>query len=78
MDTQLFHLSSSTGVWFTVLMVLLTLSLQTDGAMRGPHHPRNSPKLKSTGHNHYVPRTGPVGEPVPVLTHDTNILHDKE
>ncbi|XP_021945696.1 multiple coagulation factor deficiency protein 2 homolog isoform X2 [Folsomia candida] len=51
--------------------------------MRGPHHPRNSPKVVSPGHthgqqhNHYVPRVSP-DQPAPILTHDKNVLHDQE
>jgi len=48
--------------------------------MRGPHHPKNSPKLSTPPehHQHYRPRGGGPGEATPILTHDKNVLHDKE
>jgi len=70
--------------WVVILLILsLSSSLGHSHITRGPHHPRNSPRVPPEQehdhlhHHHYVPhKEDNVVQPK--LTRDTQLLHDAE
>lgn len=91
MMTSRVWVAPSSACWFnglhkylmlTLIIFLTTLSSHTLGhsshISRGPHHPRNSPRVEPEHHHqHYVPHRDENGAQ-PKLTRDTQLLHDAE